>query len=158
MRSCSPCAACKLLRRRCAEDCIFAPYFPSQDPHRFAIVHKVFGASNVSKALQELPEDQRGDAASSMVYEANARARDPVYGCVGAISYLQNQVSQLQMQLTVAQTELLRIKMHQDSPSPPYLAPTNNFNNIDSQPEYLNFPPSTNVIQDPSLKTESIWT
>ncbi|TYI26479.1 hypothetical protein E1A91_A05G114900v1 [Gossypium mustelinum] len=158
MRSCSPCAACKLLRRRCAEDCIFAPYFPSQDPHRFAIVHKVFGASNVSKALQELPEDQRGDAASSMVYEANARVRDPVYGCVGAISYLQNQVSQLQMQLTVAQTELLRIKMHQDSPSPPYLAPTNNFNNIDSQPEYLNFPPSTNVIQDPSLKTESIWT
>ncbi|PPS00056.1 hypothetical protein GOBAR_AA20616 [Gossypium barbadense] len=152
MRSCSPCAACKLLRRRCAEDCIFAPYFPSQDPHRFAIVHKVFGASN------ELPEDQRGDAASSMVYEANARVRDPVYGCVGAISYLQNQVSQLQIQLTVAQTELLRIKMHQDSPSPPYLAPTNNFNNIDSQPEYLNFPPSTNVIQDPSLKTESIWT
>ncbi|KAA3489494.1 LOB domain-containing protein 12-like [Gossypium australe] len=152
MRSCSPCAACKLLRRRCAEDCIFAPYFPSQDPHRFAIVHKIFGASN------ELPVDQRGDAASSMVYEANARVRDPVYGCVGAISYLQNQVSQLQMQLTVAQTELLCIKMQQDSPSPPYLAPTNNFNNIDSQPEYLNFPSSTNVIQDPSLKTESIWT
>ncbi|MBA0774588.1 hypothetical protein Gotri_009789, partial [Gossypium trilobum] len=157
MRSCSPCAACKLLRRRCAEDCIFAPYFPSQDPHRFAIVHKVFGASNISKALQakkpfdlfeiilqELPVDQRGDAASSMVYEANARVRDPVYGCVGAISYLQNQVSQLQMELTVAQTELLRIKMQQDLPSPPYLAPTNNFNNIDSQPEYLNFPSSTN--------------
>ncbi|KAH1066707.1 hypothetical protein J1N35_031694 [Gossypium stocksii] len=152
MRSCSPCAACKLLRRRCAEDCIFAPYFPSQDPHRFAIVHKVFGASN------ELPVDHRGDAASSMVYEANARVRDPVYGCAGAISYLQNQVSQLQMQLTVAQTELLRIKVQQDSPSPPYLAPTNNFNNIVSQPEYLNFPSSTNVIQDPSLKTESFWT
>ncbi|MBA0864284.1 hypothetical protein Goshw_001366 [Gossypium schwendimanii] len=93
-----------------------------------------------------------------MVYEANARVRDPVYGCVGAISYLQNQVSQLQMQLTVAQTELLRIKMQQDLPSPPYLAPTNNFINIDSQPEYLNFPSSTTVIQDPSLKTESIWT
>ncbi|MBA0719939.1 hypothetical protein Golax_007584 [Gossypium laxum] len=107
---------------------------------------------------QELPVDLRGDAASSMVFEANARVRDPVYGCVGAISYLQNQVSQLQMQLTVAQTELLRIKMQQDLPSPPYLAPTNNFINIDSQPEYLNFPSSTTVIQDPSLKTESIWT
>ncbi|KAB1202246.1 LOB domain-containing protein 12 [Morella rubra] len=47
----SPCASCKLLRRRCAKDCIFAPYFPSDDPHKFAIVHKVF-ASNVSKMLQ----------------------------------------------------------------------------------------------------------
>jgi len=48
----SPCASCKLLRRRCAKDCIFAPYFPSHDPKKFAIVHKVFGASNVSKMLQ----------------------------------------------------------------------------------------------------------
>lgn len=48
----SPCASCKLLRRRCAKDCIFAPYFPSDDPQKFAIVHKVFGASNVSKMLQ----------------------------------------------------------------------------------------------------------
>ena len=48
----SPCASCKLLRRRCVKDCIFAPYFPSDDPQKFAIVHKVFGASNVSKMLQ----------------------------------------------------------------------------------------------------------
>ncbi|XP_057784665.1 LOB domain-containing protein 12-like [Salvia miltiorrhiza] len=110
----SPCASCKLLRRRCAKDCIFAPYFPSDDPLKFAIVHKVFGASNVSKMLQELPEQQRGDAVNSLVYEANARGRDPVYGCVGTISYLQNQVSQLQMQLAVAQAEILCIQMHQD--------------------------------------------
>ncbi|CAN1172904.1 LOB domain-containing protein 12, partial [Linum perenne] len=105
----SPCASCKLLRRRCAKDCIFAPYFPSHDPHKFAIVHKVFGASNVSKMLQELPVDRRGDAVSSLVYEANARVRDPIYGCVGAISYLQSQVSQLQMQLALAQAEILCI-------------------------------------------------
>ncbi|XP_038893139.1 LOB domain-containing protein 12-like [Benincasa hispida] len=112
----SPCASCKLLRRRCARDCIFAPYFPSDDPHKFAIVHKVFGASNVSKMLQELPVQQRGDAVMSLVYEASARVRDPVYGCVGAISYLQNQVSQLQMQLAVAQAEILCIQMQQDHP------------------------------------------
>ncbi|KAL0317030.1 UNVERIFIED_CONTAM: LOB domain-containing protein 12 [Sesamum angustifolium] len=109
----SPCASCKLLRRRCAKDCVFAPYFPSDDPHKFAIVHKVFGASNVSKMLQELPVQQRADAVSSLVYEANARARDPVYGCVGAISYLQNQVCELQMQLAVAQAEILCIQMQQ---------------------------------------------
>ncbi|CAL1368769.1 unnamed protein product [Linum trigynum] len=114
MGGASPCASCKLLRRRCAKDCIFAPYFPSDDPHKFAIVHKVFGASNVSKMLQEIPVQQRADAVSSLVYEANARVRDPVYGCVGAISFLQNQVSQLQMQLAVAQAEILCIQMQQD--------------------------------------------
>ncbi|GMJ14480.1 hypothetical protein HRI_005117200 [Hibiscus trionum] len=114
----SPCASCKLLRRRCAKDCIFAPYFPSDDPHKFAIVHKVFGASNVSKMLQELPVQQRADAVSSLVYEANARVRDPVYGCVGAISFLQNQVSELQMQLAVAQTEILCIQMQQQVQDP----------------------------------------
>ncbi|KAG2320585.1 hypothetical protein Bca52824_013798 [Brassica carinata] len=95
----SPCAACKLLRRRCAQDCVFSPYFPADEPQKFANVHRVFGASNVNKMLQELPIHQRGDAVSSMVYEANARVRDPVYGCVGAISSLQQQIDLLQGQL-----------------------------------------------------------
>lgn len=50
--SSSPCAACKLLRRKCTQGCVFAPYFPPGEPHKFANVHKVFGASNVSKLLQ----------------------------------------------------------------------------------------------------------
>jgi hypothetical protein len=48
----SPCAACKLLRRRCAKGCVFAPYFPPDEPQKFANVHKVFGASNVNKMLK----------------------------------------------------------------------------------------------------------
>ncbi|RWW54653.1 hypothetical protein BHE74_00038756 [Ensete ventricosum] len=136
MAGSSPCASCKLLRRRCAKDCIFAPYFPPEDPHKFAIVHKVFGASNVNKMLQvhlslslslslslaahsslhlqELPVHQRADAVSSLVYEANARKRDPVYGSVGIIFYLQNQISQLQMQLAFAEAEVLCIQMQQE--------------------------------------------
>ena len=51
---------------------------------------------------------------SSLVYEANARMRDPVYGCVGAISYLQQQVSQLQVQLALAKAEILCVQMHHD--------------------------------------------
>ncbi|KAF3454862.1 hypothetical protein FNV43_RR05310 [Rhamnella rubrinervis] len=170
----SPCASCKLLRRRCAKDCIFAPYFPSDDPHKFAIVHKVFGASNVSKMLQELPVQQRADAVSSLVYEANARVRDPVYGCVGAISYLQNQVSQLQMQLAVAQAEILCIQMqqepatlppntlidhhHDDQDDKSLLFPNTTNNSFTAiNPQYLSFASSSNVIQDP-LKRESLWT
>ncbi|XP_052203249.1 LOB domain-containing protein 4-like [Diospyros lotus] len=112
----SPCAACKLLRRRCSEDCVFAPYFPAEEPHKFANVHRVFGASNVNKMLQELPEHQRGDAVSSMVYEANARVRDPVYGCVGAISSLQHQIDVLQAQLALTQAEVVHLRLRQAQP------------------------------------------
>jgi len=51
----SPCAACKILRRRCAADkCVLAPYFPPTDPAKFTIAHRVFGASNIIKFLQVL--------------------------------------------------------------------------------------------------------
>ncbi|XP_071737978.1 LOB domain-containing protein 12-like [Rutidosis leptorrhynchoides] len=170
----SPCASCKLLRRRCAKDCVFAPYFPPDDPHKFAIVHKVFGASNVSKMLQELPVHQRGDAVSSLVYEANARMRDPVYGCVGAISYLQNQVSQLQMQLAVAQAEILCIQMQHEPELPAItnhhpsmidcdakslLLSGSNTNDFGEQimPQFLSYTSNNNIMQDP-LKRECHWT
>ncbi|KAI0497615.1 hypothetical protein KFK09_020847 [Dendrobium nobile] len=110
-----PCAACKLLRRRCAQDCIFAPYFPADEPQKFANVHRVFGASNVNKLLQEVPVGRRIDAVSSLVYEANARVRDPVYGCVAAISSLQRQINILHAQLALAQAEMVRIRLHHAS-------------------------------------------
>ncbi|KAL9241047.1 hypothetical protein vseg_015205 [Gypsophila vaccaria] len=109
----SPCAACKILRRRCVDKCVLAPYFPPSEPLKFTIAHRVFGASNIIKFLQELPEVQRADAVSSMVYEANARLRDPVYGCAGAICQLQNQVNELQAQLAKAQAEVVSMKCQQ---------------------------------------------
>ncbi|KAJ6347207.1 hypothetical protein OIU76_003825 [Salix suchowensis] len=63
--------------------------------------------------IQELPVQQRGDAVSSMVYEANARVRDPVYGCVGAISSLQQQIDVLQTQLALAQAEVVHLRVRQ---------------------------------------------
>ncbi|KAJ8768829.1 hypothetical protein K2173_023733 [Erythroxylum novogranatense] len=109
----SPCAACKILRRRCAETCVLAPYFPPTEPTKFTIAHRVFGASNIIKFLQELPESQRADAVSSMVYEASARIRDPVYGCAGAICQLQKQVNDLQAQLAKAQAEVVNMQCQQ---------------------------------------------
>ncbi|CAN1136605.1 Protein LATERAL ORGAN BOUNDARIES [Linum perenne] len=104
----SPCAACKFLRRKCMPGCIFAPYFPPEEPHKFANVHKIFGASNVTKLLNELLPHQREDAVNSLAYEAEARVRDPVYGCVGAISFLQRQVHRLQKELDAANADLIR--------------------------------------------------
>lgn len=90
----SPCGACKFLRRKCVADCIFAPYFCSeQGAARFAAIHKVFGASNVSKLLLHVPVHDRCEAVVTIAYEAQARIHDPVYGCVAHIFALQQQVS-----------------------------------------------------------------
>ena len=88
-----PCGACKFLRRKCVGGCIFAPHFGSdQGAARFAAVHKVFGASNVSKLLLHIPANRRDEAVATISYEAQARLCDPVYGCVSTILSLQQQV------------------------------------------------------------------
>ncbi|KAK9070272.1 hypothetical protein SSX86_010672 [Deinandra increscens subsp. villosa] len=78
----APCAACKFLRRKCIQGCVFSPYFPPEDPIKFTNVHKIFGASNVSKLLSEFAPHQREDVVNSLAYEAEARLKDPIYGCV----------------------------------------------------------------------------
>lgn len=112
-----------------------------------------------STMLQELPFDQRADAVSSLVYEAHARVRDPVYGCVGAISYLQNQVSELQMQLAVAQAEILCIQMQNEPvmPNPELDLDQKSYLLQNDLPQYLNYTSSSNVIHHDSLSRESIF-
>ncbi|KAK7342856.1 hypothetical protein VNO80_25812 [Phaseolus coccineus] len=158
----TPCAACKLLRRRCAQDCVFAPYFPADEPHKFASVHKVFGASNVNKMLQELAEYQRSDAVSSMVYEANARVRDPVYGCVGAISSLQRQVDVLRTQLALAEAEVVQMRMSQVSASShqpkPVPAPSNSSSqNLSPSSTLANSLFAMEMVVDHPNMGESLW-
>ncbi|KAJ1393275.1 Lateral organ boundary [Sesbania bispinosa] len=106
--STAPCGACKFLRRKCGIGCIFAPHFGSdQGSARFAAVHKVFGASNVSKMLSSIPEEHRNEAVSTLSYEAQARISDPVYGCVSTILALQQQVATLQAEVGMMQTQVM---------------------------------------------------
>ncbi|XP_050226830.1 LOB domain-containing protein 24-like [Mercurialis annua] len=100
------CAACKYLRRRCPSDCIFSPYFPSNNPQRFAYIHKIYGASNVGKLLQQLPDELRELAADSLYYEAKCRTEDPVYGCVGVISQLYQQIHNSETELARTRAEI----------------------------------------------------
>lgn len=89
----SPCGACKFLRRKCVRGCVFSPYFcHEQGAAHFAAIHRVFGASNVSKLLAHLPVSGRCEAAITIAYEAQARIQDPIYGCVSHIFALQQQV------------------------------------------------------------------
>ncbi|XP_004500020.1 uncharacterized protein [Cicer arietinum] len=103
----SPCAACKFLRQKCTQECYFAPYFSPDNPQRFASVHRVFGASKVAKLLKELHAEDREDAVKSLAYEAESRIRDPVYGCVGFISVLQQRLKEIRNELQIAKKELL---------------------------------------------------
>ncbi|KAL8142602.1 hypothetical protein V2J09_015634 [Rumex salicifolius] len=135
----SPCGACKFLRRKCASDCVFAPYFSSeQGPTRFAAIHKVFGASNVAKLLTHLPVQHRCQAVVTIAYEAQARVRDPVYGCVSHIFALQHQVTYLQAQLMQVKAQLasglINNSNHPDNQQWRLLATNiNNSNNDDNQ-------------------------
>ncbi|MCD9644943.1 hypothetical protein HAX54_033489, partial [Datura stramonium] len=54
----------------------------------------------------QLPATQRADAVSSLVYEANARMRDPIYGSAGVITNLQEQMTKLQEEVALAQAEI----------------------------------------------------
>ncbi|KAH7687047.1 Lateral organ boundaries LOB domain-containing protein [Dioscorea alata] len=115
-----PCGACKFLRRKCVNGCIFAPYFDSeQGAAHFAAVHKVFGASNVSKLLLHIPVHKRLDAVVTICFEAQARLRDPVYGCVAHIFDLQQQVVNLQAELSYLQAHLATLELPSPPPPPP---------------------------------------
>lgn len=122
-------------------DCIFAPYFPPEEPTKFANVHKIFGASNVSKLLNEVAPHQREDTVNSLAYEAEARMKDPVYGCVGAISILQRQVIRLQKELDATNADLMRYACHggsfgsdNQSSAPPGLCFISSWNEESSRP------------------------
>ncbi|KAL4361074.1 hypothetical protein GQ457_04G027330 [Hibiscus cannabinus] len=135
----SPCGACKFLRRKCASDCIFAPYFCSeQGPARFAAIHKIFGASNASKLLLHIPAHDRCEAVVTIAYEAQARIRDPVYGCVAHIFALQQQVAYLQAQLTQVKAQLAQTAMNSQNqwqgnlPYPTYTNPISPQSSLDS--------------------------
>ncbi|TVU41464.1 hypothetical protein EJB05_14983, partial [Eragrostis curvula] len=101
-----PCAGCKHLRRRCVPSCAFAAYFPPEHGDQFAAVHKVFGASNVSKLLAEVAPGDRAGAVESLVYEARARLRDPAFGCVSYITVLEHMLKQGMGDLAAARGQL----------------------------------------------------
>ncbi|XP_071691147.1 LOB domain-containing protein 30-like [Rutidosis leptorrhynchoides] len=138
-----PCGACKFLRRKCVSGCVFAPYFDSeQGAAHFAAVHKVFGASNVSKLLSHLPVQRRHDAVVTICYEAQARLRDPVYGCVSQIFALQQQVVNLQAELSYFQAHLATLEGHTPTPPP--------------QPPQASVPPAGLTINDLSTASPAI--
>ncbi|PON42361.1 Zn(2)-C6 fungal-type DNA-binding domain containing protein [Parasponia andersonii] len=126
-----PCAACRMLRRKCDRNCVLSPYFPSDEIEKFVGVHKVFGASNVIKMIQDtvvlissyinlntydqmVEEEKRDDTVQAIVYEAKARLRDPIYGSAGTIFHLQRMVNELRSQLESTTAQVMELQEQRD--------------------------------------------
>ncbi|TVU21523.1 hypothetical protein EJB05_31163, partial [Eragrostis curvula] len=100
------CAACMHRRRQCEPGCVLAPYFRPEHWERFVAVNRVYGADNVANLLAELPPEQRPHAAATLVFEARAAIKYPVYRCVSYVVVLQQMLKEKQGQLAAAREEL----------------------------------------------------
>ncbi|PUZ51356.1 hypothetical protein GQ55_6G177600 [Panicum hallii var. hallii] len=94
------CAACKYQRRKCNPDCPLAPYFPADQQRRFLNAHRLFGVSNILKTLKRLRPDLCADAMSTLIYQSDMRAQDPVGGCYRFILSLERQLELETAELT----------------------------------------------------------
>ncbi|KAG6505327.1 hypothetical protein ZIOFF_037682 [Zingiber officinale] len=89
------CAACNHMHHRCLPNCIFAPYFPATSPS-FGYISQVYSCNNIKKILESAPVEQRTRKAESLAFEAEARIRNPEFGCVGYIHLLQQHWAQIE--------------------------------------------------------------
>ncbi|ERN11969.1 hypothetical protein AMTRI_Chr13g122730 [Amborella trichopoda] len=114
------CAACKYHHRKCPPDCILAPHFPIGTTERFLTVHSVFGSANVARLLAEVPPPLRGDAITTLLFEAEALLNNGTKGPIAYIESLQMELRSLQTQIIAANLEL---NMLRSRATPPSVAP-----------------------------------
>ncbi|KAL8056084.1 hypothetical protein ABFS82_04G096300 [Erythranthe guttata] len=95
------CAACKYQRRKCASDCILAPYFPHDRQRQFLNAHRLFGVSNIVKIVRHLDPPAKDHAMRTIIFQSDARAADPVGGCYRIIRDLEQQISIAKAELEI---------------------------------------------------------
>ncbi|KAL0429902.1 UNVERIFIED_CONTAM: LOB domain-containing protein 22 [Sesamum radiatum] len=100
------CAACKYQRRKCASDCILAPYFPHDRQRQFLNAHRLFGVSNIVKIIRPLDPPAKDHAMRTIIFQSEARAADPVGGCYRIIRDLEQQISLVKAELEIVLHQL----------------------------------------------------
>ncbi|XP_062194640.1 LOB domain-containing protein 6-like [Phragmites australis] len=93
------CAACKYQRRKCNPDCPLARYFPADQQRRFLNAHRLFGVSNIQKTLRRIDPELGPEAMHTLIYQSEARAADPIHGCVRIIKELERQLNMTRVEL-----------------------------------------------------------
>ncbi|XP_010552217.1 PREDICTED: LOB domain-containing protein 22-like [Tarenaya hassleriana] len=111
------CAACKYQRRKCAPDCLLAPYFPHNRHRQFLNAHKLFGVSNITKIIKTLSPPEKDAAMQTIIFQSDARAKDPVGGCYRIIRELQCQIefTRNELDLVLQHLAVYRERAHQES-------------------------------------------
>ncbi|CAK9179960.1 unnamed protein product [Ilex paraguariensis] len=100
------CAACKYQRRKCAPDCILAPYFPHDRQRQFLNAHKLFGVSNITKIIRNLDQPDKDEAMRTIIIQSDVRANDPVGGCYRIIRELQRLIEYNRAELDIVLHQL----------------------------------------------------
>ncbi|CAN6182079.1 unnamed protein product [Urochloa humidicola] len=100
------CAACKYQRRKCNPDCPLAPYFPADQQRRFLNAHRLFGVSKIQKTMRRIDPERVPDAMRTIVFQSDARAADPVGGCVTIIENLQKQIARTELELAYVRNQI----------------------------------------------------
>ncbi|KVH97947.1 lateral organ boundaries domain-containing protein [Cynara cardunculus var. scolymus] len=106
------CAACRYQRRKCAPDCILAPYFPHDRQRQFQNAHKLFGVSSITKIIRDLDPQQKDEAMRTIIYQSDVRAQDPVGGCYRIIRELQRQIEFSCAELEIVLHQLAICRAH----------------------------------------------
>ncbi|KAF8648064.1 hypothetical protein HU200_065102 [Digitaria exilis] len=100
------CAACKYQRRKCTRECPLAPYFLADEPRRFLNAHRLFGVKNIQHTLRKIDPEHWPDAMRTLIYQADARAADPVGGCVSIIDKLQREMRRAELELAYVKQQI----------------------------------------------------
>ncbi|XP_061370332.1 LOB domain-containing protein 22-like [Gastrolobium bilobum] len=129
------CAACKYQRRKCAPDCILAPYFPHDRQRQFLNAHKLFGVSSITKIIKDLDPHDKDQAMRTIIYQSDMRASDPVGGCYRYIQDLQANIEyyRAELELVLQQLAIFRAQAQQQHQHHVYGTTTAaiNINNVD---------------------------
>merc|ERR1711915_1325 len=59
---------------------------------------------------RQLDDTQKSDAMKSIIYQANAREKDPVHGCFGIIVMLQAQVGRLKEEIEIVRSQMMAME------------------------------------------------
>ncbi|KAG5000666.1 LOB domain-containing protein 22-like [Glycine soja] len=138
------CAACKYQRRKCAPDCILAPYFPHERQRQFLNAHKLFGVSNITKIIKLLSPQDKDQAMRTIIYQSDMRATDPVGGCYRYILDLQAQIEyyRAELELVLQQLAIFRAQAQQQQQQQHGIYAPNNVNiAVNGDGEVLNADP-----------------
>ncbi|XP_054782072.1 LOB domain-containing protein 22-like [Prosopis cineraria] len=144
------CAACKYQRKKCASDCILAPYFPHDRQRQFQNAHKLFGVKKITKIIKHLDPLDKDQAMRTIIYQSDMRANDPVGGCYRYILELQAQIKyhQAELELVLQQLAVFRSQAHlhhhhhhhhhlnpyNNNPIAPLLPPTHHYQYLQQLP------------------------